>query len=56
MKKDEVTDEKEVRDKIFQNILKFIREEATYFELNEIARTAYHLKMEKERGIQAKHS
>jgi len=48
-------DKDEVREKIYENILSFL-EEATYIELNEIARRAYHLKMEKERAMAKNYS
>lgn len=48
--------EKEMKERIYENILKFIHEDATYIQLSEIARNAYHLKMEKERAMQSKYS
>jgi len=38
----------------FDEVLTYI-DVATYYELSEIARKAYHLKMEKERNIARKH-
>lgn len=54
MKEEQELKKEDFPDVIYEEVLRYL-EYATYYELSEIARKAYHLKMEKERKIAKKH-